>query len=217
MGLSGRLGSVTTKFCWAVWRALMKEKSGSSRTLLASEEEPAMRPPPLPAAARFSLVRSSSASFPRCFLMDPRSFSFSSLRRETDCCRDSRRNFFRMRDLLACSRFRSLLKGRQGEEWWRGKKKKKSQHHGSQQQLHRRPTEVRRQHPTGKSRGRDTRGAAAGKGSAPLTSSRPSGGRTRSSSRPPWHRQVPRRLPPPPAWPLLPLLRAGRRPLRRPR
>lgn len=36
MGLSGKEGSVTTKFCWAVWRALIKLKSGSSRTLFAS-------------------------------------------------------------------------------------------------------------------------------------------------------------------------------------
>ena len=91
----------------------MKEKSGSSRTLLASEVEPAIRPPPplAAASARFSFLRSSSASSPRCSRMELRSLSFSSLRRATDCWRDSRRNFFRMRDRLACSRLRSLWLG----------------------------------------------------------------------------------------------------------
>ncbi len=86
----------------------MKEKSGSSSTLLASLELEAMRELTL-VLARFSSLRSSSAvASPRCWRMEERSLSFSSLRSETDCWRDSRRIFLRILDRLACSRLRSL-------------------------------------------------------------------------------------------------------------
>mmetsp|Transcript_21541 Transcript_21541/g.44922 ORF Transcript_21541/g.44922 Transcript_21541/m.44922 type:complete len:256 (+) Transcript_21541:381-1148(+) len=104
MGLSGREGSVTTKFCWAVWRALMKEKSGSSRTLSAAAGFSAIRdmePPPC------DMLSETSSS--RCVLIAARSFSFSSLSRATLDCNDSSRNFFLILDLLACSLLRSLL------------------------------------------------------------------------------------------------------------
>ena len=113
MGLSGKEGSVTTKFCWAVWRALIKLKSGSSRTLFASLLFDAMSEFAFDATLeRFSFLRSSLAcSSPRLVRMAPRSLSFSSFRSETDCWRDSRRNFLRILDRLACSRLRSLFYG----------------------------------------------------------------------------------------------------------
>mmetsp|Transcript_19277 Transcript_19277/g.43695 ORF Transcript_19277/g.43695 Transcript_19277/m.43695 type:complete len:255 (-) Transcript_19277:624-1388(-) len=123
MGLSGRWGSVMTKFCLPCLSALMNKKSGSSKTVTAwGDELEATKSSDFPAAsgeaktrpgrvgpsrAECSSISEVVSSSPKRSLMHECIVRFSSWRDSMHFWRASMSNFLRAREQRACRRFRS--------------------------------------------------------------------------------------------------------------